>query len=47
MNSRERILITLNREEADKVPYWEHLIEQPKLVKSLNLKRIKSKDLKR
>ena len=45
MNSRERILKTLDREEPDKVPYWEHLIQQPKLVKLLNLKPIKGKEL--
>ena len=44
MNSRERILKTLDREEPDKVPYWEHLIQQPKLVKLLKLKPTKDKE---
>ena len=43
MNCRERILKILDHEESDKVPYWEYLIQQPKLVKSLNLKSNKSK----
>ena len=43
MNCRERILKILDHEESDKVPYWEHLIQQPKLVKSLNLKSNKNK----
>ena len=44
MNCRERILKTLDHDEPDKVPYWEHLIEQPKLVKLLNFKPIKGNE---
>ncbi|MFX1446492.1 MAG: uroporphyrinogen decarboxylase family protein [Promethearchaeota archaeon] len=46
MNCRERILKALDHEEPDKVPYWEHLIEQPKLVKLLDFKPIKGSELK-
>ncbi|MCP4764380.1 MAG: hypothetical protein GY870_21580, partial [archaeon] len=31
MKCRERVLATLNHEEPDKVPYWEHLIQSPKM----------------
>lgn len=41
MNSRERVLKTLNHEEPDKVPYWEHLIQCESL--ELRLKGIKHK----
>ncbi len=43
MIPRERILKTLDHDEPDKVPYWEHLIEQPKLAKLLLLKKHKDK----
>lgn len=35
MNAKKRVLATLNHEEPDKVPYTEHLIENPRLAAKL------------
>ncbi|MFW5895348.1 MAG: hypothetical protein ACOCT9_01260, partial [archaeon] len=35
MSAKERVLKTLNHEEPDKVPYTEHLIENPKLAEQM------------
>ncbi|MFO8018208.1 MAG: uroporphyrinogen decarboxylase family protein [Promethearchaeia archaeon] len=35
MNAKQRVLKTLNHEEPDKVPYTEHLIQNPKLAKQM------------
>lgn len=35
MNCRERVLTTLDHDEPDKVPYYEHVIQQPELASKL------------
>ena len=37
MNCRERVLITLDHDEPDKVPYYEHVIQQPQLASKLGI----------
>jgi len=37
MNPRERVLKTLDHSEPDRVPYTEHLIENPRLAKRMNM----------
>lgn len=40
MDCRERVLTTLDHQEPDKVPYYEHVIQQPELAKKLGLGQI-------
>lgn len=40
MNCRSRVLTTLDHAEPDKVPYYEHVIQQPSLASKLGLGQI-------
>ena len=39
MNCRERVLTTLDHDEPDKVPYWEHLVSAPTLTTRLGWRK--------
>lgn len=47
MDCRERVLTTLDGEVPDKVPYYEHLIQQPDLAKMLGVGGDLNLDLKK
>jgi len=45
MNCRERVLLTLDHNEPDRIPYYEHAIQQPKLAIKLRIQKESKLDL--